>query len=83
MDEKYYAKSVRFPENVKMNFDPFEGVFTSLTQKVFCDVVDNLDNCIFETISEEARKSGFTDVIIFDKEFVLTALKNELNRRQK
>ena len=82
MDEKYYAKSVRFPENVKTDFDPFKGIF-EVTQKVFCDVVDNLDNCIFETVSETARKNGFTEVVIFDKEFVLTALKNELNRRQK
>lgn len=55
----------------------------SYTRKAYVDAVQQLDDALFETICKTAKEAGFTDVYVLNKEFIITAIQNELNRRQK
>lgn len=52
-------------------------------RKVAMRVAESFDNAVMAKITEIAREEGFTDLVLIDKEFVVTALKNEFERRGK
>ena len=64
-----------------LNYDPFKDLFERVTK---CQVkaINMADEAIYQAVIEEAKESGVTDLFLIDKEFVLTALTNELERRR-
>lgn len=51
-------------------------------RKVAMQVAESFDNAVMAKMVEIAREEGFTDLVLIDKEFVVTALKNEIERRK-
>ena len=61
--------------------DVFEGC-DPIERRFAIQVAESFDNAIMEKITEIAREEGFTSLVLIDKEFVVTALKNEIERRK-
>lgn len=77
-------------KNGKMPFQHFyfetSDVFeysNTFERKFAIQVAESFDNAIMEKITEIAKEQGFTDLVLIDKEFVVTALKNEIERRKR
>ena len=77
-------------KNGKMPFQHFyigtSDVFeysNTFERKLAIQIAESFDNEIMARITEIAREEGFTDLVLIDKEFVVTALKNEFERRNK
>ena len=56
-------------------------VIGSYTTKIMAEVVDASDKVIVDVIIREATAQGVNDLCLIDKEFVMTAIKNEIIRR--
>lgn len=63
-----------------LDVDPFKDIYERIT-KIKAKVIDMADEAIYQAIIEEAKEAGVTDLFLIDKEFVLTALTNEMKRR--
>lgn len=63
-----------------LDVDPFKDIYERIT-KIKAKVINMADEAIYSAIIEEAKESGVTDLFLIDKEFVLTALTNEMERR--
>lgn len=51
-------------------------------RKVSCEIAESFDNMIMKKVIEIAREQGFTDLWLINKEFVVEALKREVERRR-
>ena len=51
--------------------------------KIMASIVDIKNETIVKAVIDTARSEGIEDLIILDKEFVLRAIKNELERFMK
>lgn len=65
-----------------LNFDPFKDIYERIT-KIKAEVINMADQAIYSAIIDEAKKSGITDLYLIDKEFVVSALTNEMERRRR
>ena len=63
-------------------FEPERGIY-KLHAKLGFSCMSIVDNEIVKAVIETAREEGITDLILMDKDFVLRALKNELERYYK
>jgi hypothetical protein len=59
-----------------------ENPICQITRKIHAEVLDMTDKTIVEAIISTARGHGITDLYLIDKEFIMTAIKNEMARRQ-
>ena len=50
--------------------------------KIHAEVVDTTDNVIVGAILREAHAQGVNDLFLIDREFIMTAIKNEMIRRK-
>lgn len=71
-----------FQSYYKLNNDILEGNDTTYTlhKEILAQCVDLADREIVNAIVDAARENGVTDVYLIDKEFILRAIKNELER---
>ena len=60
----------------------FKSSREDFVRKYVIKVAELYDNALYEAIAKIAKEEGFTDLTIIDKEFVVTALKNEIKRRE-
>ena len=51
-------------------------------RKLSFAIAESVDNRIMEKVIEIAREQGFTDLCLINKEFVVEALKREIERRK-
>ena len=63
------------------DFDIFEEV-GRIKMKIVAEVVDKTDMAICNAIIDAARAEGVTDLYLIDRDFVITALRNEIARRK-
>lgn len=63
-------------------FDQERGIY-KLHEKIGVSCMSLVNNDIVKAVVEAAREEGITDLILMDKDFVLRALKNELERYHK
>ena len=63
-------------------FDQERGIY-KLNEKIAANCMSLVDNEIVKAAVKAAREEGITDLILMDKDFVLRALKNELERYYK
>lgn len=54
----------------------------SVSRKISAQVMDMTDKVLMGSIISAAREEGVNDLFLIDKEFIITAIKNELARRQ-
>jgi len=54
-----------------------------ITVKISAQVADMTDSAIVEAILQVAKEEGLTDLYLIDREFILRALRNELERMVK
>ena len=67
---------------VECKFD--EGSNThSMTAKILVEFAKKEEDYIIDEILKFAKSEGVSTLILVDKEFVLTAFRNEIERRQK
>lgn len=59
-----------------------ESPIYQITRKIHAEVLDMTDKTIVETVMRTAKECGVTDLYLIDKEFIVTAIKNELERRK-
>ena len=64
-----------------LNYDPFKDIY-AYTTNIRAKLIDKTDEAIYSAIIEEAKKAGVSDLFLIDKEFVLSALTNEMERRR-
>lgn len=53
----------------------------SVVRKFACKVAESMDNKIMEKVIAIAKEEGYTDLMVINKEFVVEALKREMERR--
>ena len=68
------------PSYHKLTIDGIEVTSYDLHSVFRVKRVDLLDKVIVNAIVNAARENGITDVYLIDKEFILSAIKNELER---
>ena len=68
------------PSYYKLTKDDIEETTYTLHDEFLVKCVDLLDKEIVNAIVNTARENGVTDVYLIDKEFILRAVKNELER---
>lgn len=73
---KYNTFDLRF-DDIKLEKRKVET-----PQNIAASVVKFSDKMIYEAIITFAKEYGFTDIYLMDEEFVITALKNEIERRK-
>ena len=89
LPEDFHVKSNEFGKHFifepKTNIlcDGLNNYIYSVQKSIYTHVAEEYDNAVFEAICNTAREAGFTDAYILNKEFIITAIQNELNRRQK
>lgn len=82
-----YFKRVTIPADIKLE-PPVEddtGYRCNLTyiEKMMAQVVDMADEVILQALIDFAKENGFTTLFLIDKEFMLSAIKHEIERREK
>lgn len=70
---KEYFKRFRF-NNTYYRVDPNSKV-NHLAEKFAAQVIDMQDKALVDAIVKEAEKSGFTEIAILDKDFILSAIR--------
>ena len=81
-DAKY--KEIRTPfKEIRMepSFNEKDGKVT-WREKFITLCVDKIDQMTIDTITQVGKENGITQAYIFEREFILTALKNESLRRE-
>ena len=68
------------PSYYKLTNDDLEEITYTLHNEFLVECVDLLDKEIVNAIVNTALENGVTDVYLIDKEFILRAIKNELER---
>lgn len=63
------------------DFDIIEEV-NRIKMKIVAEVVDKTDMAICNAIIDAARAEGVTDLYLIDRDFIVTALRNEIARRK-
>lgn len=63
--------------------DVLDATTYSIQREWALKVAEAYDEKLFSEIIKLAREAGITDVTILDKEFIITAIKNEMERRNK
>lgn len=63
------------------DFDIYQEV-DNIRMKIVAEVVDKTDTAICNAIINAAREEGVTDLYLIDREFVISAIKNEIARRK-
>ena len=61
------------------DFDQERGIY-KLHEKIGVSCMSLVDNNIVKAVVKAASDEGITDLILMDKDFVLRAIKNELER---
>ena len=51
-----------------------------ITHCIYADVVDTTNNAIVDACVKEARRAGINDVYLLDRDFVLAALREKIER---
>lgn len=74
----FAGERYHFPENLIVN--DVSSVVQEITYKFQTEVVDMVDQDILSAIIKTARENGITDLLILDKQFVLDALREKLER---
>lgn len=54
----------------------------SLSRKIMVEFMRKEDECLCDDIIEFAKKEGISTLYLIDREFVMTALRNEVERRK-
>lgn len=62
---------------IDLEYDP-----VSTLRKAQIEFVDRIDELIVQTIVAEAKKQGITDLYLIDKNFVIEAIKEKLEKEK-
>ena len=75
---------LRQPEiEFRSNTDGDTSTYTgTITANIVARVVEKTDEVIVDAIIKEAAADGVTDLFLIDKEFIMTAIQNEMERRK-
>ena len=65
-----------------LKLNPFDGTY-SLLKKIQVEVVDKTNRAIVDAIVKEAREAGVTDLYLLDKQFILEAITEKMEREGK
>ena len=68
--------------HVEHKFDE-DSFVHSVTAKILAEFVRKEDDYLIDEIIKFAKREGVSTLVLIDKEFVLTAFRNEIERRQK
>ena len=63
-------------------FNPEVDSVSTIRHSFAAVVAEKEDEAIMNAIVEAAEKAGITDLCVIDKEFILSAIKHELERRE-
>ncbi len=59
-----------------------DGVY-KISEKIYAECVDLADEAIFRAVIRAAKESGVTQIYLLDKQFVVTALSDALEKWRK
>lgn len=71
---------IEYKETVDENGDITYA--SALSAKLTAKLIDAVDETITDAIIKECAAEGVTDLFLIDKEFILSAIKNEMIRRK-
>lgn len=82
---KYLERFKLNPPKIEFK-ETTDGTYTNhigtITAGIAARVVEKADDVIVDAIIKEAAAEGVTDLFLIDKEFIITAIKNEMVRRK-
>lgn len=65
----------QFPENVDVSMD---SLVAKITEKMACEMVEEYDNFIAESIAKAAREAGVSDCTVLNKKAILEAIEKQI-----
>lgn len=65
-----------------LELNPLDGTY-SLLKKIQVEVIDKTDRAIVDTIVKAAREAGVTDLYLLDKQFIIEAITEKMEREGK
>lgn len=65
-----------------LELNPFDGTYSLLT-KIKVEVIDKTDRAIVDAIVKAAREAGVADLYLLDKQFILEAITEKMEREGK
>lgn len=75
---KFAGEHFTFPENLKL--EPSVTSMLNIVYKVKAKCIRSIDDAILDEIVKAAREEGITDLIIMDRDFVISALREKMKR---
>lgn len=76
---KLNPPKIEFRSNTDGDTSTYIG---TITANIVARVVEKTDEVIVDAVVKEAAAEGVTDLFLIDKEFIMTAIKNEMARRK-
>ena len=76
---KFAGKRFYFPENLESKSSDTDNM-VDVVHKFQIGCIKTLDDAILDAIVRTAREEGITDLIVFDKDFVISALREKMER---
>lgn len=58
-----------------------EGDIVTMTRKIEVNVIETIEQELIDAILKAAYEAGVTDLYLIDKEFIVSAIKHEKERR--
>lgn len=77
-----YLKRIKFKSNDIIDYN--EDYESSLSvNKIVVKIIDTEEKMLVDTMIQFAEENGYTDLYLIDKDFLQSAILNEIQRRKK
>lgn len=75
---KFAGEQFYFPENIELETSDVNIV--NVVQKFKVECIKTVDDAILNEIVKAAREEGITNLIVMDRDFVISALREKMER---
>lgn len=75
---KFAGEQFYFPENIELETSDINIV--NVVQKFKVECIKTVDDAILNEIVKAAREEGITNLIVMDRDFVISALREKMER---
>lgn len=80
MNDEIPIEKIELKTHFRHQLESPSDYISRMINGVIAKVVDTHDQAIVDAVLEEAKRLGFTTLYLIDKDFVIRAFTNEINR---
>lgn len=75
-------KNIKYTPSLKpIDFDSIAGTY-EITRKIAAQMIEKIDDEITRCIIDTAKEEGITDLYLIDKNFVISAIREKIEREK-